>query len=333
MAVTNTTEVVPVAVPAGAPPAFQWGPVFLGAFGASAITMVLLAFGSGIGLSATSAYPYAGASAKALAVISGIYLIITAVASFAIGGYVAGRLRVPREDNIDERHFRDGTHGFGVWAVSLVAGGLIAASGIGGTLKTVTEAGTAVAAGGTAGAASNPALANAAASRVSMTPTDYAVDRLLVPGPSASPAAAAPASPPTGTTTAGVPAAGPAPAARVSRGELTAPLTRVFATSLKSGQLDARDRTMLVQIVMQQTGLPQADAEKRVDETYADFKTAEQKARDAAEAARKAALIAAFVVAATLLIACAAACAGAAAGAHHRDQRVVVRAFGTGRFW
>src|SRR6185436_17425076 len=68
MAVSDLPVSVPVAVTADGP-AFQWGPVLLGALGASAISMVLLAFGSGIGLSAVSAEPYAGASAKALAVI------------------------------------------------------------------------------------------------------------------------------------------------------------------------------------------------------------------------------------------------------------------------
>ena len=77
---------------------------------------------------------------------------------------------------------------------------------------------------------------------------------------------------------------------------------------------------------MQQTGLPQADAEKRVDDAFAELKAAEQKARDAAEHARKAALIAAFLAAATLAIGCAAACAAAGVGARHRDERIVVGA-------
>ena len=86
-------------------------------------------------------------------------------------------------------------------------------------------------------------------------------------------------------------------------------------------------------IVANQTGMSQADAEKRVDETYADLKAAEQKARDAAETARKTALIAAFLAAATLAIGCAAACAGAALGARHRDERTAVVFLGSTRFW
>lgn len=80
---------------AAAPRSVQWGAVILGALGAIAISMVLLTFGAGIGLSAVSAHPYAGASAKALAVISGLYAAVVAVGSFAAGGYVAGRMRHP----------------------------------------------------------------------------------------------------------------------------------------------------------------------------------------------------------------------------------------------
>jgi hypothetical protein len=315
---------VPVAV-ANERPAVQWGPIVLGGLGASAISIVLLAFGSGIGLSAVSAHPYAGASAKALAVISGIYVLITAVVSFALGGYVAGRLRVPREDLADERNFRDGAQGFGVWAVSVVVAGLLAASGAAGALKTVAQMTAAVGAGGAAGALSNPGQGNPATAPggVALNPTAFAIDRLLAPA--GTPGGAAAAGQPTPLTTPATP--------QMTRADATAPVTRIFATSIKDGQLAARDRTMLVQIVMQQTGLPQADAEKRVDETYAELKAAEQKVRDAAEQARKAALIASFGAAATLLIACAAACVGAAAGAHHRDERIVVRAFGSSRFW
>ena len=317
------TEAVPVSGPATggtvvSVSGVQWGPVILGALGAAAISMVLLAFGAGIGLSAVSAQPYAGASAKALAVISAIYLIITTVASFAIGGYIAGRLRAPREAVIDERHFRDGAHGFGVWAVGILLGASIAAGGISTAGKAVGQATAAIVAGGTAGAASNPALGQA----LSATPTDYAVDRLLAP--SSAPAA--------GGDNSQAPA-NQASATPQSRADLAAPLGRAFATALHTGQLDPRDRTMLVQIVMRQTGLSQADAEKRVDDAYAELKTAEQKARDTAEKARKVTLIAAFATAATLLLACAAAAGGAAAGGKHRDEQTVIRVFGTSRFW
>jgi hypothetical protein len=288
------------------PRSVQWGAVILGALGATAISMVLLTFGAGIGLSATSAHPYAGASPKALAVISALYAAVSIVAAFAAGGYITGRMRLPAtEDDLAEADFRDGAHGFGVWALALVAGGAIAASGAAGVIKTAMQTTAAVAGAASAGAASNPQLT----SQISMNPVDYAVDRVLAP----------------------VPAANANPAGQgIDR---TAAVTRAFTAAVKSGQLDQRDRATLVAIVQQQTGLPQAEAEKRVDEAYTEFKTAEQKVRDTAEAARKAALITAFGVAATLLLGCAAACVGASAGAKHRHERVAVTWFGSRRFW
>jgi hypothetical protein len=328
-----TTVVSPAAVAAVPARSVQWGAVILGALAASAISMVLLTFGAGLGLSATSAHPYAGASAKALAVISALYAAITMVASFAAGGYITGRMRLPATEELAESDFRDGAHGFAVWALSLVVGGVVAASGAAGVLKTTVEAGTAIAGGAAAGAASNPALGQAAANRMSVTPTDYAVDRIFAPAPAAAAPAAGGAAPATPGGAPAMPPAGMGGQASPARTDMVAPVNRIWAASLKSGQLDARDRATLVATVQQQTGLPQAEAEKRVDDAYTELKNAEQKARDAAEKARKAALITAFALAATLLLGCAAACAGAAAGARHRTERVAIDWFGARRFW
>ncbi|TAJ28823.1 MAG: hypothetical protein EPO67_15810 [Reyranella sp.] len=172
-------------------------------------------------------------------------------------------------------------------------------------MKGAAQATTAVAAAGTAGAAANP-------NRAPLDATAYAADRLLAPNPTP---------------------AGPVAPAIATRADLAAPMIRTFAIGLRDGQLSARDRTYLAQLVMQQTGMNQADAERRVDESFAELKAAEAKARDAAEAARKAALIAAFVAAATLAIGCAAACGGAAMGARHRDENTLVTLFGSRRFW
>lgn len=322
MAITTTTvAAAPAAVIGAAGPvrSVQWGAIVLGALGATAISMVLLTFGAGLGLSATSAQPYAGASGKAIAVISALYVAITMVAAFGAGGYVTGRMRLPATQELAEHEFRDGAHGFAVWALGIVIGGIVAVSGISGAVKTAVQATAAVGGAAAAGAAANPALGQAA---LSMSPTEYAIDRLTAPVPAAAPAAA-------GAAPAAAPAAGPAP----TRADLAGPMTRIFAASLKSGQLEARDRTTLVQMVMQRTGMPQAEAEKRVDETYAELKAAEQKVRDAADAARKAALITAFAAAATLLLGCAAACAGATAGAKHRAENTEVMFFGSRRFW
>ena len=312
---TSTAPVVAAAAVAARPHYLEWGPVILGALGATAISVVLLTFGAALGLSVVSPYPYASISAKGLAVLTGTYVALVTVASFGAGGYLAGRLRSPWTgavgNEITESHFRDGSYGFGVWALGVLLGSALAVSGVGGVLKAAVHSTTAVAAAGTAGAASNP-NAGAALSRLSMEPTDFAVDRVLAPTPAPAGAAAASAS---------------------SRADLAAPVARVFAANLANPQLNAADRTYLVQLVMQQTGLPQADAEKRVDQAFTELKAAEQKARDAAEQARKATLIAAFLAAATLAVGCAAACGAASLGGHHRDDNTLVVFWGSRRFW
>jgi hypothetical protein len=316
MAVTTVPAAAVVATDSLRSRYLEWGPMILGALGATAISIVLLTFGAALGLSVVSPYPYAGISAKGLAVLAGTYAVLVTVASFAAGGYLAGRVRTPwspaerAASDLAETHFRDGAHGFGVWALAVLLGAALAASGASAALRTAVQSTTTIAAAGAAGAASNPA----AAAALSRTPTDYAVDRLLAPAPGTAGAAATPAQ--------------PAP-----RAALAAPIARAFAANLGNPQLDARDRTTLAQIVVQQTGMPLAEAEKRVDDAFAELKAAEQKARDAAEHARKAALIAAFLAAATLAVGCAAACAGAALGARHRDEKTVVVLLGSQRFW
>jgi hypothetical protein len=300
------------------PPHFrylEWGPIIAGALGAAAISFVLFAFGSAIGLSAVSPYPYRGLSASTFFIVAALYAAMVQVVSYAAGGYLAGRMRMPWLDGVvAERHFRDGAHGFAVWALALLVSAGMLASGVGGVLKTATEAASVVTAGTGA----------AAVNRLSMEPADYATDFLLRPGPAArTDAAAAPASGPA--------AAQPAVAApRTDR----APITRLFTTSLKNGSLAPSDRAYLAQVVTEQTGVPQAEAEKRVDAAYAQAQSAEQKARDLANEARKKAALAGFLTAATLAIACAAACVAAGLGGRDRDEETA-RAYwlGAQRFW
>src|SRR5882757_10958625 len=179
----------------------EWGPVILGALGATAISVVLLTFGAALGLSVVSPYPYAGISAKGLAVLTGTYVALVTAASFGAGGYLAGRLRSPWigvvGNEVTESHFRDGSYGFGVWALGVLLGSALAVSGVAGALKAAVHTTTTIAAAGTAGAAANPA-AGAALNRLSMEPTDFAVDRVLAPaagGATSAPAGAAAAPP------------------------------------------------------------------------------------------------------------------------------------------
>ena len=255
-------------------------------------------------------------STTAFMVIAALFAAVVQVGSFAAGGYLAGRMRSPWLSGVEsERHFRDGSYGFAVWALGLLIGAAIAVSGATGTLKTAFQS-TAIAAGATAAAG--------ATNRVATEPSDYAIDLLMRPAPTTASAAAS--APDTVTR--------PDMAASMdSQRDQRAPLTRIFVSSLQSGSLAANDRTYLAQIVARQTGMSQADAEARVDQAYAEAKNAEAKAREAADKARKLGMIAAFLAAATLAIGCAAACAGASAGGRARGEQIPAGFLGSARFW
>lgn len=106
----------------------QWTPVVAGALVASAVSLILIAFGTAIGLSVVSTSPTWRDASAALALLSGVYLLLAAVVSFGVGGYVAGRLRerwIPGA-HTDVVEFRDGTHGLVAWALAVVITGVVA---------------------------------------------------------------------------------------------------------------------------------------------------------------------------------------------------------------
>jgi hypothetical protein len=127
VAVSERTEIVAVET---ATSFLQWTPVIAGALVASAVSLVLIAFGSAIGLSILSSSPTWRDASPALAVLSGLYLLLAALLSFGLGGYVAGRLRERWHQSAhnDVVEFRDGTHGVVAWALAVVITGLVAAA-------------------------------------------------------------------------------------------------------------------------------------------------------------------------------------------------------------
>jgi hypothetical protein len=134
---------VPVVVGEGGTTFVQWSAIIGGALVALALSFVLIAFGSAIGLAILSTLPTWRDTSPALTVASGIYLLLTALVSFGFGGYVAGRLRErwhsTAHNNVVE--FRDGVHGVLSWAISAgVSGLLIAASVAGVASKAVAPA-------------------------------------------------------------------------------------------------------------------------------------------------------------------------------------------------
>jgi MFS family permease len=64
-----------------------------------------------------------------LTTLSGLYLLLAALVSFGLGGYVAGRVgerwsTTARDDVVE---IRDGMHGTLAWAIAVVITGLLAA--------------------------------------------------------------------------------------------------------------------------------------------------------------------------------------------------------------
>ena len=95
---------------------------------------------------------------------------------------------------------------------------------------------------------------------------------------------------------------------------------RIFAANTVTGEFNADDRAYLAQVVASETGLPQAEAEARVDQAITAVETARDEAAAAAETARKTAVLAAFLVAASLLVSAVGAFWAAQKGGQHRDE-------------
>jgi hypothetical protein len=103
--------------------AVSWAAVFAGAVAALALSFVLLGLAAGFGMKLASPWPGAHPGLAGFDPILGAWMVAVQVASSALGGYLAGRLRTKWLNvHTHEVHFRDTAHGFLVWALSTVAG-------------------------------------------------------------------------------------------------------------------------------------------------------------------------------------------------------------------
>ena len=133
---TENTETVIVSDRDGSDTGYvDWPAIFVGAVVASAISLVLLTFGSALGLSFTSPFENTGMSAAGLAIALALWLVWVQVSSFMAGGYITGRLRRRMFDATEhETDVRDGFHGLAVWGTGVVIGGVMLAMGATGAL-------------------------------------------------------------------------------------------------------------------------------------------------------------------------------------------------------
>jgi hypothetical protein len=277
----------------GATSGVAWSAILGGALAAIALSVVLLALGSGFGLTAVSPWPGAGPSATTFSIMTGLWLIVTQWLACGLGGYITGRLRIKWVGlHTHEVFFRDTANGFLTWAVASVVGAVFLASAasalVGGTANTASGVASAMAAGASQG------MTQAAGRQGGPSePAGYFVDSLFRtdhPNPNA------------------------------SAGDARAEVGRILLNGLRNGDIAAGDRTYLAQLVAARTGMSQADAEKRVDDVIAQEKAADLKLRQAADAARKAGAYLSIFLALSMLIGAFIASTAAALGGRQRDE-------------
>lgn len=273
----------------------DWPAIFAGIVFASAISLVLMTFGSAVGLSFANFRSGSGAPGWAIGIAAASWLLWVQVSSFMAGGYLTGRLRRRHHDASEhESDVRDGAHGLIVWAGAAVLGSALVLGGVGSAANAVGAAASTV----------TQAAANVAGDVAdNLDPNAYFVDTLFRPAANAVPSAAA-------SATANLDA---------SRAEAA----RIFVQAAASGQLAPDDKDYLVSVVQQVTGANQADAASRVDAAFNGIQAAKQQALDAAEAARKTAVLAAFLIAASFLVSAVGAYWAAMKGGNHRDNNTV----------
>jgi len=291
------------------PSAVSWAAIVAGAVGAAALSLILLILGTGLGLSSVSPWSGQGASASTFGISTILWVSFTQLAAAGMGGYLAGRLRTRwAGTHTDEVYFRDTAHGFLAWALATLVTAAMLTSAIGAIVSGGVRASAAVAGSAVgAAAAGTPALADAAKQDGAMADRGYFVDSLFRKDASAA----------AGTAT----TAGSAPEDMTKS---TAEVGRIFATAMSSGTLAMDDQKYVGQMVSQRTGMSQADAEKKVADTFSRLKARakeiEAAARDAADKARKASSYSALWLFVSLLIGAFCASLAATYGGRRRDQ-------------
>lgn len=287
----------------------DWAAIIGGAVVATAVGVIFTTFGAALGLSAISAEAGEGSGVLGL-ILTGVWMVITLISSYAAGGYIAGRMR-RRVDHasVDEVGTRDGINGLVVWGVGMV----IAAMALGNIVSsTVSAAGSVAEVAVTATGSALGGVVEGAAALLPADPIAVVTDTLTRPT-QIDPATA-------------------------DRAELARQAASILGTAAATGEVSDADRAYLINATTTLTGLSAAEVEVRVDqataaaiearETAAALAAeAEQAAIDAAETARISAVLTGFLLAAASLIAAAAAVIGAVKGGEHRDKGTIFGGF------
>lgn len=307
----------------------DWPAIFAGTVVAVAIGVLLTTFGAALGLSTITLDGTDGGSTFEI-VLTAVWLLLTLIAAYLAGGYIAGRMRRRVETaSRDEITTRDGINGLVVWGLGTILTAVMLTSVIGTAARTASSvAATAGQAAGavmqTAGAAVGGAVsgvasgvANAAIPQdVQNNPADFLSNRLLRP-------------------------------AQINPDNIDPEQIAMQAASIvgdiyRTGDISDEDRTFLVNAVAARTDLTQQQVAARVDEVVTAAQDARQQAADAIETARaeaeqlaqqaqevavdaartarNAGILTAFGLAAASLLAAVAAFVSAISGGRDRDE-------------
>lgn len=268
-----------------------WSAILGGAAGGAALSLVLLALGSGFGLASVSPWSNANPSLTTVTWVTAAWLIVTQWISSGVGGYITGRLRVGWSGlHTHEVFFRDTANGFLSWATGAVIIAAFLASATASLVGGTTQAAATAASGAAQGAAQGAVQSH----NTGADPTGYLIDTMFRTDH---------ANPNNNNSQ-----------------DPTAETRRILASGLQRGDIPPADRTYLAQLVSARTGLSQPDAEKRVDDAVSQAKAAEVRARNAADAARKAGATLSIFTGLAMLIGAFIASAAAALGGAHRDE-------------
>lgn len=314
--------------------AVSWGAIFAGAAAAAGLSLILLILGAGLGFATTSPWSGEGISATTFGVSTILWVIFMAFAASAIGGYIAGRLRTKWVGvHTNEVYFRDTAHGFLAWSVATLATAAFLSSVTGAIISSGVKAGSSMMGGlaSTASATAGQVELNGGELEESV---DYFVDSLFRRQPTNDNANQAPAtettnpetnpnaSEPAAVATTDMPAQ--ADATEDNAAENTAEVVRIFMRGLREdGDLPQEDVSYVAQLIAQETGLSQAEAEQRVNDVYervqSSWQAAKTTAKEAADKAREASAYASLWFFVSLLIGAFSASLAATFGGRQRD--------------
>ncbi|MBB2200806.1 hypothetical protein HLH28_04315 [Gluconacetobacter tumulisoli] len=260
----------------------SWAAVLGGAIVATAVAIMLMSLGSGLGLAWVSPVSDNNPSGMTFTVVTAIWLIVVQWVSSFFGGYLAGRLR-PAAGDVHRREvtFRDTAAGFIAWAVAAVLVVGLAGSSAWSVAGGIGKSATATVAGLGAGALSHSAS----------SPSDYMLDTLF-------------------RTT--------QPDTSSSSQDVKSEAGRILATAA-TGEITPADHDYLAQLVATRTGISPEDAGKRVDQAVAAERDAVAKARHIADVTRKAVSSFALYTFFSMLIGAFISCVSGAIGGRRRD--------------